>query len=132
MYLFFRFIPTRSFSKPTRYTGVIKDIEVVLEFEYPQGAAERLIKGCLQKMDDSRRMIDEDIDDGLSLFVSRIEIFERNNQSIPVFDVYKEDNCIICTEDKPNIIFCNCGHIVVCEKCLIHLVNKKMSKMSMP
>ena len=80
-------------------------------------------------MDDSSRMIDEDLDDGVSLFVSRIEIFERNNiHSVPVFEIYKEDNCIICTEEKPNILFCNCGHIVICEKCSIHLVNQKCPK----
>ena len=117
------------FQNPHDIQGVIKDIEVVLEFEYPQGAAERLIKGCLENMDDSRRMIDQDIDDGVALFVSRIEIFDKkDNNLVPVFDTYKEDNCMICMEDKPNIIFCNCGHIVVCEKCLLRLVNKKCPK----
>ena len=58
----------------------------------------------------------DELENGVSLFVTRIEVFEKRNHTVPVFDIYKEDNCVICTEDKPNILFCNCGHIVICEK----------------
>ena len=30
---------------------------------------------------------------------------------------YKSDECVICLENKNNVLFCNCGHICVCEKC---------------
>ena len=67
------------FQNPHDWQEILKDIEVVFEFGSPEGTAERLIKSCLENMDDSRRMIDEDIDDGVALFVSRIEIFDKNN-----------------------------------------------------
>ena len=31
---------------------------------------------------------------------------------------YKTDECVICLERIPNVLFCNCGHICVCEKCI--------------
>ena len=31
---------------------------------------------------------------------------------------YKTDECVICLENKTNVLFCNCGHICVCEKCI--------------
>ena len=30
---------------------------------------------------------------------------------------FKEDNCVICLTNPPNILFCNCGHLCVCEEC---------------
>ena len=31
---------------------------------------------------------------------------------------YKTDECVICLENKNNVLFCNCGHICVCKKCI--------------
>ena len=31
---------------------------------------------------------------------------------------YKSDECVICLENETNILFCNCGHLCVCEKCI--------------
>ena len=31
---------------------------------------------------------------------------------------YKMDECVICLENKNNVLFCNCGHICVCKKCI--------------
>ena len=30
---------------------------------------------------------------------------------------FKSSECVICTENQPNILFCVCGHISICEKC---------------
>ena len=30
---------------------------------------------------------------------------------------FKTDECIICTETPPNIVYCICGHICICEEC---------------
>ena len=35
----------------------------------------------------------------------------------PTQNVFEDDNCLVCLENKPNIIFCPCNHFVVCEKC---------------
>ena len=27
---------------------------------------------------------------------------------------FKEDECVICLTDPPNVLFCNCGHLCLC------------------
>ena len=36
---------------------------------------------------------------------------------INLFKIFKCDDCIICMVNKPNILFCNCGHLCECEGC---------------
>ena len=36
---------------------------------------------------------------------------------INLFKIFKSDECIICMNDKPNILFCNCGHACECGEC---------------
>ena len=116
------------YQNPHDTQGIIKDIEVVLEFESPPGTAERLIKGCLEKMENHTRMVDDDLDNGFVLFVTRIEVFDNDEYSLHVSNTNKEDDCIICIEEKPNILFCNCGHMVICDKCFNKLENTKCPK----
>ena len=33
---------------------------------------------------------------------------------------FKSDQCVICLEEEPKVLFCNCGHICICEKCATH------------
>ena len=30
---------------------------------------------------------------------------------------FKSDECIICLTNLPNVLFCNCGHLCICEEC---------------
>ena len=36
---------------------------------------------------------------------------------INLFKIFKSEECIICMDKKPNILFCNCGHIPICTEC---------------
>ena len=40
------------------------------------------------------------------------------NQHINTNKTFKTEECLICTENKPNVLFCGCGHLSMCEKCL--------------
>ena len=31
---------------------------------------------------------------------------------------FKTEECLICVENKPNVLFCGCGHLCVCGKCI--------------
>ena len=31
--------------------------------------------------------------------------------------IFKSEECIICLENQPIILFCNCGHISICTEC---------------
>ena len=45
---------------------------------------------------------------------------EDEDDAITINEIktYKSDECVICLENKNNVLFCNCGHICVCEKCI--------------
>ena len=43
--------------------------------------------------------------------------FNNNKKIIKAEKTCKEDKCVICLTNPPNILFCNCGHICVCEEC---------------
>ena len=48
-------------------------------------------------------------------------LFHNNNNNkkkiINANKIFKEDECVICLTNPPNILFCNCGHLCVCEEC---------------
>ena len=31
--------------------------------------------------------------------------------------IFESDECVICLTNPPNILFCNCGHLCLCEEC---------------
>ena len=41
----------------------------------------------------------------------------NNKKIINAEKIFKEDDCVICLTNPPNILFCNCGHLCVCEEC---------------
>ena len=32
-------------------------------------------------------------------------------------DIFKSDKCLICLNNLPNVLFCNCGHLCICKEC---------------
>ena len=42
---------------------------------------------------------------------------EIEELSINDFKTFKLEQCVICLEEEPKVLFCNCGHICICEKC---------------
>ena len=43
---------------------------------------------------------------------------ESEDDAININEIktYEMDECVICLENKTNVLFCNCSHICVCEK----------------
>ena len=43
-------------------------------------------------------------------------------EEFPINDskTFKSDQCIICLEEEPKVLFCNCGHLCICKKCASH------------
>ena len=37
---------------------------------------------------------------------------------------FKTEECMICLDKEPNVMFCSCGHICICSTCRTNLVNK--------
>ena len=44
---------------------------------------------------------------------------EKEELSINDFKTFKLEKCVICLEEEPKVLFCNCGHICICKKCLV-------------
>ena len=36
---------------------------------------------------------------------------------IPTFEIFKTDNCVICLDKKPEIMFYDCLHCCLCSDC---------------
>ena len=49
--------------------------------------------------------------------ITIVQEYERENGKIPIIKTFKEDKCIICLENKPNILYEHCRHIPTCSKC---------------
>ena len=45
---------------------------------------------------------------------------EKEELSINDFKTFKLEQCVICLEKEPKVLFCNCGYICICEKCASH------------
>ena len=45
---------------------------------------------------------------------------EGEDFSINDSRTFKLEECVICLEEKPKVLFCNCSHLCICEKCLVH------------
>ena len=40
------------------------------------------------------------------------------NQHINANKTFKTEECLICVINKPNVLFCGCGHLCVCKECI--------------
>ena len=67
--------------------------------------------------------------DTLTIIQERLTIpYIPHNNIKELFKTFKEEKCIICLDSKPNILFCNCGHLNICETCFNKLENNKCPK----
>ena len=42
---------------------------------------------------------------------------EEKNRNINTNHIFKTDECVICLTNPPSVLFCNCGHVCVCDEC---------------
>ena len=47
----------------------------------------------------------------------RREESEEETQIVNTVQSFKSSECVICLTDPPNVLFCNCGHLCLCEEC---------------
>ena len=55
----------------------------------------------------------------LVIMAQEVSFLEKNNQIKKINNkkTYKIKECVICLTNPPNVLFCDCGHICLCEKC---------------
>ena len=44
-------------------------------------------------------------------------ITNRDPKIINATNIFKDENCVICLTNPPNVLFCNCGHVCFCSEC---------------
>ena len=85
----------------------IKDLKVILKTHYDFYDADYdLYFSVLAELENNNELI-----------VSHEEPTPEEPKVINLFKIFKSDECIICMDGKPNILFCNCGHLCICDKC---------------
>ena len=42
---------------------------------------------------------------------------EARKERINLGKSFKSNECVVCLINPPNVLFCNCGHIPICEEC---------------
>ena len=85
----------------------IKDLKVILKTHYDFYDADYdLYFSVLAELENNNELI-----------VSHEEPTPEEPKVINLFKIFKSDECIICMNDKPNILFCNCGHLCECVGC---------------
>ena len=47
------------------------------------------------------------------------EDYYEEELSINDSRTFKLEQCVICLEKEPKVLFCNCGHICICNECLV-------------
>ena len=85
----------------------IKNLKVILKTHYDfYNADYDLYFSVLAELENNNELI-----------VSHTEPIPEDTKVINLFKIFKSDECIICMNDKPNVLFCNCGHLCYCIKC---------------
>ena len=50
-------------------------------------------------------------------FLNRVIRDSKIETNINERDTFKNDQCMVCLQKPPNVLFCNCGHLSVCSDC---------------
>ena len=58
-----------------------------------------------------------ELENNNELMVSHEEPTPEESKVINLFKIFKSEECIICLDKKPSVLFCNCGHMCICEEC---------------
>ena len=85
----------------------VKDLEVILRTYYDfYNADYDLYFSVIAELENNNELI-----------VSHTEPISECSKTINLFKIFKSDECIICMDKKPSVLFCNCGHVSYCIKC---------------
>ena len=85
----------------------VKDLKIILKTYYDFYDADYdLYFSVLAELENNNELI-----------VSHEEPTPEEPKVINLFKIFKYEECIICLENQPIILFCNCGHIPICTEC---------------
>ena len=52
-------------------------------------------------------------------YLNHTEPIHRDDEPRPLKTLksFRTDTCVICLTGPPNVLFCNCGHLCLCDEC---------------
>ena len=102
----------------------VKNLKIILKTYYDFYDLDYDLYFCvLAELENNNELLvsyeieDEEEENNNSLLVSHEIPPPEKPKIINLFKIFKSDECIICMNNKPNILFCNCGHLCECDKC---------------
>ena len=114
------------YENPHNIQEVGKDIEVEADFFAPTFSFDLIknnINAIVNSMEDNRVCFMNELKEGVRLTIAKIEMLGEgeiiNTQSTNGEKTFRPEKCVICLEEEPKVLFCNCGHLCICEKCLV-------------
>ena len=114
------------------------DKQLIIKLESPISEGVIKLQGAFKVNDDNvlktiRTYIEDFEDEGYYMkFTKRFNAYilikdidtDDEDDEMPIIKnininkTFKLDECVICMEYIPNVLFCECGHICLCEKCI--------------
>ena len=105
------------------YEILEKDISLV---SYPSlNTIFERINNIIEYMDDEPLTITHCFSPYFRLIFSKYETFDNYHNEINKEKIFYSDHCIICSDLKPVVLFCNCGHLCICNRCWLLMIDKK-------
>ena len=100
----------------------IKKLVIILKTHYDFNDLDYDLYFCvLAELENNNELIVsheiEEEENNNELIVSHEEPTPEEPKVINLFKIFKSDECIICMDEKPSVLFCNCGHLCECDKC---------------
>ena len=93
----------------------VKDLDIIIKTHYDFSDADYdLYFNMLAVLEENNELIVSHIE---PISEDEEETDEEEPKIINQSKIFKSDECIICLTNKPNILFCNCGHIPICTEC---------------
>ena len=79
--------------------------------------------GFILFLTDEERLAEERLAEERLALERRIEETEEDyyEEELSINDsrTFKLEQCVICLEKEPKVLFCNCGHICICDECFV-------------
>ena len=70
---------------------------------------------CENKFDDDFTIVEGNFRIGIDITAYVVEDYDEDDHKIKT--TIKEDDCVVCFENKPNILYTECMHFAVCTSC---------------
>ena len=106
---------------------ILTEDNTIINYEYKYIDQELYVKNLVVILKTHYDFYEADYD----LYFNVIAELENNNElivshDVPIpeepkiitlFKIFKSVECIVCMTEKPNVLFCNCGHLCECVNC---------------